>query len=212
MNKLFKVSMILMVFAVLSAPNSAPATPLYNFVGDCGGSANCFGSTYKLIIGDAGDMVSTTYTATLIIDTSLYNNTVPNPAYIDAVDFKVVNNVSTSSLVNAPGGAANWDSYFNSKQAANDCGSGQGFFVCAKDPNPNNLAPVGGELTWDWTFSSSNPISFGHIGASYNNYLGTINGNNTSISTPLDAPATFMLLGGGLVLLSGVAGKFGPRK
>ncbi len=76
-------------------------------------------------------------------------------------------------------------------------------------------APVGGELTWGWTFSSSNPISFGHIGASYNNAEGSITGNNTSISsaaTPLDAPATFMLLGGGLVLLSGVARKFGPRK
>lgn len=203
-----------MVLAVLGAPNSAPATPLYNFIGDCG-SASCFGSTYTLIIGDASDMISTTYTATLIINTSGYNNSVPIPAYIDAVDFKVVNNVSTYSLVNAPGGAGNWQSFFDNGQAATDCGSGGGFFVCAKDPNPNNLAPVGGILTWDWTFSSSNQISFGHIGASYNNAAGSINGNNTSISsaaTPLDAPATFILLGGGLVLLSGIGRKFGLGK
>ena len=70
MKKLFKVRMILVVLAVLGAPNSAPATPLYNFNGNCG-SASCFGSTYTLIIGDANDTVSTSYTATLIINSSL---------------------------------------------------------------------------------------------------------------------------------------------
>ncbi len=114
MNKLFKVSMILMVFAVLSAPNSAPATPLYNFVGDCGSaSANCFGSTYTLIIDDANDATNTTYGATLIINTTGYNS---GPgAYIDSVDIKVVNrliNVSTYSLVTAPGGAAKLAEFF----------------------------------------------------------------------------------------------------
>ena len=201
------------MLAVLGAPNSAPATPLYNFNGDCG-SASCFGSTYTLVIGDANDPVSTTYTATLIINTAGYTG--PGQ-FVDAVDFKVVNSLIGGgyALTDAPGGAANWLSYFNSGQAANDCGSGGGFKVCAKDPNPNNLAPVGGILEWGWTFNSSDQISFGHIGASYNNAAGTINGNNTSISsaaTPLDAPATFILLGGGLVLLSGVARKFGPRK
>ena len=212
MNKLFKVSMILMVFAVLSAPNSAPATPLYNFVGDCGSvSANCFGSTYTLIIDDANDATNTTYGATLIINTTGYNG--PG-AYIDSVDIKVVNRLinNTYSLVTAPGGTQNWQSFFSNGQAATNCGAGGGFSLCA-NANALTSAPVtAGILTWGWTFSSSNPISFGHIGASYNNELGTINGNNTSISTPLDAPATFMLLGGGLVLLSGVARKFGPRK
>jgi len=209
-NKLFKLSMILMVLAVLGAPNSAPATPLYNFIGDCG-SASCFGSTYTLIIGDAGDAVNTTYTATLIINTSGYTG---SGQFIDAVDFKVVNNVTPFSLVNAPGGAGNWLSYFDSGQAANDCVNGGGFKVCAKDPDLHDLAPVTmGILTWDWTFSSNDQISFGHIGASYNDAAGTIKGQNTSISSAtLDAPSTLMLLGAGLVFLSGVARKFGPRK
>ena len=120
--------------------------------------------------------------------------------------------VSSYALTDGPGGAGNWLSYFNSGQAANDCGSGGGSKVCAKDPNPNNLAPVGGILTWGWTFGSNDPISFGHIGASYNNAAGSMNGNNTSISATLDAPGTLILLGAGLVVLNGVARKFSPRK
>lgn len=212
MEKLLNIGLILAVLAVLGAPSSASATPLYTFIGDCG-SANCFGSTYTLIIGDANDAQNTTYTARLIIDTTGYNYSVPAPAYIDAVDFKVVNSLigNTYSLVEAPGGASNWLSYFDSGQAANDCGNGGGFKVCARDPDPNNLAQVGGVLTWDWTFSSNDQISFGHIGASYNNAAGSINGNNTSIhSATLPAPTTVLLLGAGLIVLSGVARKFDP--
>jgi hypothetical protein len=73
------------------------------------------------------------------------------------------------------------------------------------------LAQVGGVLTWDWTFSSNDQISFGHIGASYNNEAGTLNGQNTSIkSATLPAPTTVLLLGAGLIVLSGVARKFDP--
>jgi hypothetical protein len=72
---------------------------------------------------------------------------------------------------------------------------------------------LGGILTWDWTFASTDPISFGHIGASYNNAAGTINGNNTSIgSAKLPSPSTMFLLGAGLILLSWVMRKFGAQK
>jgi hypothetical protein len=209
------LSIFLMVLGLLYAPRTAQATPLYTFIGDCS-TANCFGSTYTLIIGDAGDSTNTTYTARLIIDTTGYDNTVPAPAYIDAVDFKVVNsliNNNTFSLVDAPGGATNWESFFNNGQATNDCdSSGGGFKVCSKDPDSNTLAPVGDILKWDWTFSSADQISFGHIGASYNNYDGSINGQNTSIKyASLPGPTTGLLLGTGLIVLGGVARKFGPK-
>jgi hypothetical protein len=204
--KVLQIGFTLSVLAVLGAPITTPAAPLYTFSGDCGGGANCFGSTYTLIIGDANDAQNTTYTAQLTINTANYNG--PGQ-YIDSVDFKVVNGISSFALTDAPGGAANWSSVFNSGQAATDCGSGGGFFVCARDPNPNNLAPVTlGIVTWDWTFSSTNPISFGHIGASYNNAAGTINGNNTSISyATLSTPTTILLLASGLIALAGLLAK-----
>ena len=208
--KILRVGVVLAVLALLGAPITAPAAPLYTFHGECGGTANCFGSAYSLIIGDANDAQNTTYTAQLIINTANYSG--PGQ-FIDAVDFKAVNNVNSFALINAPGGAANWSSVFNGGQAATDCGSGGGFFVCARDPNPNNLAPITlGILIWDWTFSSINPISFGHIGASYNNAAGTINGNNTSISSAtLSGPTTILLLASGLFALAGVARKISPN-
>jgi PEP-CTERM motif len=190
------------------------AATLFTFNGDCSGGANCFGSTYTLIIGDANDANSTTYTAALIIDTAGYNG---GQAFIDAVDVKVVNSLisNTFALTLAPGGAANWQTTFNTGQAATDCGSGGGFFICARDPDPNDLAPVGGILEWDWTFSSNDSIAFGHIGASYNNAAGTVEGQNTSISnatgTPggkIPEPSALILLGSGLLVVGGLVRKF----
>ncbi|HEX2228843.1 MAG TPA: hypothetical protein VHM64_17035, partial [Candidatus Binatia bacterium] len=110
MMKILKIGFILSALAVLGAPMTTPAAPLYTFQGDCGGTANCFGSAYSLIIGDANDAQSTTYTARLIINTANYNG---RGQFIDAVDFKAMNNVNSFALTNAPGGAANWSSVFN---------------------------------------------------------------------------------------------------
>jgi hypothetical protein len=192
----------------------AMATTLFTFIGDCSGDANCFGSTYTLVIGDAEDITSTTYTARLIIDTAGYNGLITS-AFIDAVDIKIVNRLSIAPVLEeAPGGAENWQLLFNNGQAATDCGSGGGFFICARDPNPNDLAPVGGLLIWDWSFASNNTIDFGHIGASYNNAIGTLFGNNTSIGSAtseipkvLEPPALF-LLGSGLLVLGAVGRKY----
>ncbi len=206
----------MMAAAAWSVP--ANATLLVTFTGDCS-TATCFGSTYTLSIGDAGDAVSTTYDAKLKIDTTGYVAPIPpfslgEQVYIDAVDIKVVTSLinNTFALTGAPGGASNWDSFFNNGQAATDCGSGGGFFFCARDPNTNTLAPVGGILEWDWTFSSIDAIAFGHIGASYNNETGTINGQNTSISnattTKVPEPGTILMLGAGLLIIAGVARRF----
>jgi len=202
-------SLIIAAVIIWSVPVSA--NTLYTFLGDCS-TASCFGSTYTLVIGDANDATNSTYTANLIIDTSAYSG-IPSPVYIDAVDIKVVNSIINPPgivLTDAPGGASNWDIVFNNGQAATDCSAGGGFFICARDPNANNLAPVGGILNWLWTFSSNDAISFGHIGASYNNAAGTINGNNTSISgaVPLPEPPAFLLVGVGLLAIVAVGRRY----
>ena len=203
-------NLIIAAVIIWSAPVSA--NTLYTFLGDCS-TASCFGSTYTLVVGDANDLTNTTYTASLTIDTSGYNGPIASPVYIDAVDIKVVNSIINPpgvALTNAPGGASNWDIFFNEGQSATDCSAGGGFFICARDANPNNLAPVGGILSWLWTFSSNDAISFGHIGASYNNAAGTINGNNTSISgaVPLPEPPAFLLVGVGLLALVAVGRRY----
>lgn len=203
-------SLIIAAVIIWSVPVSA--NTLYTFVGDCS-TASCFGSTYTLVVGDANDLTNTTYTASLTIDTSGYNGPIASPVFIDAVDIKVVNSIINPpgvALTNAPGGASNWDIVFNNGQAATDCSAGGGFFICARDPSTNNLAPVGGILNWLWTFSSNDAISFGHIGASYNNADGTTNGNNTSISSAVAVPEppAFLLVGVGLLAIVAVGRRY----
>ena len=204
-------SLIIAAVIIWSAPVSADT--LFTFAGDCS-TASCFGSTYTLVIGDANDATNSTYTANLIINTSAYSSNIPSPVYIDAVDIKVVNSIINPPgivLTDAPGGASNWNIVFNDGQAATDCSSGGGFFICARDEGSNTLAPVdGGILSWLWTFSSNDAISFGHIGASYNNADGTVNGQNTSISSAVKVPepSAFLLVGFGLVAMVGVGRRY----
>jgi PEP-CTERM motif len=78
-------------------------------------------------------------------------------------------------------------------------------------------------LEWDWTFSSNDSIAFGHIGASYNNAAGTVEGQNTSISNATGAPgggapggkipepSALILLGSGLLALGGIVGKISKK-
>lgn len=177
--------------AILSATFATNST--------CGG--DCFGSTYSLVIDDGGT-ADTNYHAILTVNTTQYSG--PG-THISAVDFKVGNSVSSATLTSAPGDAANWFTVFNNGQAGQECsGSGQGF-VTSCDQAPSNLAPVGGMLTWEWDFTSSSDITFGHLGVKYDNAAGNLQGQIISIST-VPEPSATVLLGVALFVLAGLGG------
>jgi hypothetical protein len=205
--KLTTIGMAMLALAGWAIPAEATLT---TFTGDCS-AINCFGSTFTLSVDDLNDGNSTTYKATLTIDATNYSSNISGQVYIDAVDIKIVNTASSVDLTAAPTNLNGWNDTFNSGQAATDCGSGAGFFACAADINPNDLAPVPGLWSWTWDFVTTDAISFGHIGASFNNAEGTINGQNVSISnattttTTVPEPSAFLLTGVGLVMLAGAA-------
>jgi len=192
---LHRLTQVLFLAAVtlLGFSSTSQAATLFTFNGDCS-SSECFGATYTVVVGDANDANPNTYTAALTIDATGYNGNIDPQVYIDAVDIKVTTGATSVDLTSAPTDLSDWTDLYDSGQAATDCGSGGGFFACALDNDPNSSAPVPNEWTWEWSFNTTNPISFGHIGASYNNAAGTINGQNVSLgsatTTPTSTPTT----------------------
>ena len=165
------------------------ATTLFTFNGDCS-SIECFGGTYTLVVTDANDAVANTYEASLTINATGYDGSITPPVFIDAVDIKIVTGSATVNLIAAPTDLSGWIDTYNSGQAATNCGSGGGFFACAHDDGTNSLAPVPGTHTWTWSFITDGTIGFHHIGASYNNAAGTVEGQNVSISNATTTPST----------------------
>lgn len=154
---------------------------------ECGG--DCFGSTYSLVIDDGGT-ADTNYHAILTVDTTQYSG---SGTHISAVDFKVGSAVSSATLTNAPTGALSWFTVSNAGQAGRECGgSGRGF-VTSCDQAPSNLAPVGSVMTWEWDFTTTSDITFGHLGVKYDNAAGNLPGRIVSISTVPEPSATVLL-------------------
>jgi hypothetical protein len=193
---------------VVAMPRVGSATPILSEVVNCG-LVNCFGTDIGLIIDDGGT-ADNIYTAILTVDTTEYSG---SQDFISAVDFKVGSSVTYAKLTSAPltglGTLENdWSTVYNKGQAGNACsGTGTGF-VTSCDTAPVVEAPLGGLLTWTWTFTTDSAIDFGHIGVKFNNTAGTTSGQMISVnSTQLPEPSSLALFAVGAAALA-----FGSRR
>jgi len=215
-TKKLLAGLMLAVLSVFGVPYFAGATTLFDATinnDSLCGSGGCYGLTYELIITDAGDANASTYTGTIKI-TGTYTGALP---FIAAVDFKPDGNtVTTANLTAAPGGIGGWFTAINAGQAVGDCvGSGQGF-ICSSDMDPNNFAPTGVNLNyqWDWTFSMSGPLNPGHLGACFDIATDQPGGPCVSIDTftKVPEPSTLVLVGLGLLVLGGATRRVNRTK
>ena len=192
-----------LVFAMALLVFSSPVKADTIGPGNC---TSCNGASYTLQYD--GDASGTTLQITLTIDTSLGGFGLPG-SRIDQVAFKITTDLSSVSVVSAPGAPGSWGAAINSGLDANGCdGSGNGF-VCADSAAP---AATGGVLTWVFqvTNTSAGAFFLGDDAASVKVRYIDSNGDKVGSLVSEDItlqrvpePATLTLLGTGLL---GVAG------
>ena len=121
----------------------------------------CLGSIYSLI--NLGTVVAGTTDILYRIDTSGYTG---DGEYIDAVAIKVLSNMTGTTLVSAPGGAANWVLVIGSLNNNEGCTENDGDpFACARDESlvsalSIGLAPVPDDDPWEWVFRVTDTSGF----------------------------------------------------
>ncbi|SRR6266436_794818 len=177
---------------------------------DCGTAGTaCPAAKYQF------DVTSTSAMLTITI------NGVPTAQndYIGTVDlgFAPSSTISGLALTSAPSALTNW-AYTTGSLNSNGsgCGSNGGAFVCATDLPSNPLSiSQNGMYTWTWTFDPLNaalvaPGTPVHVGVQYgpnsaNNWKG-LQVSQTVLPAP--EPASIILLGGGLLAVSGFTKRY----
>ncbi len=133
-----------------------------DLLSNCG---TCQGSTYLLQYNPNNTTTSgadTVYDVFLTIDTSGYTG---GGSFLNAVAIKIASSVDVppSTLVAAPGGAANWAVQFGGINAGGCDGAGNGF-ICAQDgqtaPVPNATA-----YTWEFHYATTAAIDTSSLGS-----------------------------------------------
>jgi hypothetical protein len=121
---------------------------------------SCQGGTYTIFY--SGSPISTTattktYQVTYEIDTSTYTG---GGLKLDSVALKISSDLTSATLVAAPGGTGNWTTQLGGLNADGCSGAGSGF-SCA-EATAINAPAVGGTLTW--VFNLEVPDSAGLLG------------------------------------------------
>lgn len=228
MKRKWGTFLVVLALAALAQPSDSRAIAVDSrtWSGDsCGpsglpGSGNCFGATYSLVIDDRGDANASTFSGTLSVAIGTYTGSM---THIGAVDFKAGKVVSPVTLTIAPGPESDWQTLFSNGQAASNCLSGSGGFLCSYDRGLNTNAPTSNNTTytWAWNFNlDSSGYNFGHLGVNYtiandscrqgfttrNDCLS--DGQNISIEGgghEVPEPSTLILAGIGLIGISALS-------
>lgn len=161
---------VLLVTALFVGAQASKADPIggpdnvYGCIED-----TCQGSTYWLF--NIGSNVAGTTDILYRIDTSTYTGV---GTYIDAAAIKVLPHMTGTTLVDAPGGVANWALVLGGLNNGGCDGTSPDDFACADDLAVMSIssdaghAPVGGILEWVFRVSGTGPfLDPAHIKARY---------------------------------------------
>ncbi len=198
MRKLLQALILLVVAAAFGAPAKADTIGTLTLT-DCGGGAGCPAATY------AFDITGTTATLSITINSApdSTNNT------ISGVDlgFTPSSNISNLSLFSAPAG---FTTTTTGSLSNSGCGSNSGGFICSSGLGVTISS--GQTYTWVWNFTNSGGTDTAgdvHIGTNYNPANGLIVSCSINScgapTTSVPEPGSMMLLGAGLLTLSGLA-------